>query len=120
MGSCMWHGEFRHPRLVEVYDAQFAWSREDDFFLGFVNETQAARVADLGCGTGRLTLGAGGGGPLDVGGAGRSSGRHRHAQISRAVPLADGWMLAISILRTFSGTLTLSARCPGRRIASVH
>ena len=23
----MWHGEFRHPRLVEIYDAQFSWSR---------------------------------------------------------------------------------------------
>jgi 2-polyprenyl-3-methyl-5-hydroxy-6-metoxy-1,4-benzoquinol methylase len=52
----MWHGEFRHPRLVDVYDAQFAWSREDDSFLEFVNETPAARVADVGCGTGRLTV----------------------------------------------------------------
>ena len=52
----MWHGEFRHPRLVEVYDAVCVWSREDDFFLTFVNETPAARVLDLGCGTGRLTL----------------------------------------------------------------
>jgi hypothetical protein len=48
----MWHGEFRQPRLVEVYDAQFASSREDDFFLEFVNEMLAARVADLRCGTG--------------------------------------------------------------------
>jgi 2-polyprenyl-3-methyl-5-hydroxy-6-metoxy-1,4-benzoquinol methylase len=53
----MWHGEFRHPRLVEVYDAQFSWSRDDDFFLAVVNETPSARVVDLGCGTGRLTLG---------------------------------------------------------------
>jgi ubiquinone/menaquinone biosynthesis C-methylase UbiE len=52
----MWHGEFRHPRLVEIYDAQFSWSREDDFFFAFVNQTPSARVADLGCGTGRLTL----------------------------------------------------------------
>ena len=29
----MWHGEFRRPRLVEIYDAQFSWSREDDFFF---------------------------------------------------------------------------------------
>jgi SAM-dependent methyltransferase len=53
----MWHGEFRHPRLVEVYDAGFGWSREDDFFLSVVDETPRARVVDLGCGTGRLALG---------------------------------------------------------------
>jgi hypothetical protein len=47
----MWHGEFRHPRLVEIYDAQFSWSREDDFFFAPVNQTPSARVADLGCGT---------------------------------------------------------------------
>lgn len=52
----MWHGEFRHPRLASVYDAQFAWSKADDFFFGFVNESPRARVVDLGCGTGRLTL----------------------------------------------------------------
>jgi ubiquinone/menaquinone biosynthesis C-methylase UbiE len=52
----MWHGEFRHPRFVEIYDAQFSWSRGDDFFFAFVNQTPSARVADLGCGTGRLTL----------------------------------------------------------------
>ena len=49
----MWHGEFRHPRLVEIYDAQFSWFREDDFFFAFVNQTPSARVVDLGCGTGR-------------------------------------------------------------------
>ncbi len=53
----MWHGEFRHPRLVEVYDAEFGWSREDDFFQSVVGETPGARVVDLGCGTGRLALG---------------------------------------------------------------
>jgi ubiquinone/menaquinone biosynthesis C-methylase UbiE len=52
----MWHGEFRHPRLVAAYDAQFGWSRGDDFFFGFVNDAPPARVADLGCGTGRFTL----------------------------------------------------------------
>jgi predicted TPR repeat methyltransferase len=37
---------------LEVYDAVCVWSREEDFFLTFVNETPAARVLDLGCGTG--------------------------------------------------------------------
>lgn len=52
-----WHAEFRHPRLVEIYDAECPWSRDDEFFLGVVNETPAARVLDLGCGTGRLATG---------------------------------------------------------------
>jgi SAM-dependent methyltransferase len=50
------HGEFRDPRLVEVYDAECPWSREDEFFLSIVNEKPTSRVVDLGCGTGRLTL----------------------------------------------------------------
>lgn len=53
----MWHGEFRHPRLVEVYDAEFGWSREDDFFVSVAREAPGGRVVDLGCGTGRLALG---------------------------------------------------------------
>jgi len=53
----MRHAEFNDPRLVAVYDAECPWSREDDFFLSVVNETLAARVLDLGCGTGRLALG---------------------------------------------------------------
>lgn len=53
----MQHAEFRDRRLVEVYDAECPWGRDDDFFLAVVNETPAARVLDLGCGTGRLTLG---------------------------------------------------------------
>jgi hypothetical protein len=44
----MWHGEFRHPRPVEIYDAQFSRSREDNFFLAFVTQTPSAQVADLG------------------------------------------------------------------------
>ena len=51
----MWRGAFRHPRLVEIYDAQFSWSREDDFFFALVNRTPSAKVADLGCGTGQLS-----------------------------------------------------------------
>lgn len=53
----MQQGEFNNPRLVKVYDAECPWSRDDDFFLALVNETPAARVLDLGCGTGRLTIG---------------------------------------------------------------
>ena len=58
----MWQGEFRDPRLVEVYDAQFGWSREDDFFLSVVGESPSVRVVDLGCGTGRLALALAGAG----------------------------------------------------------
>lgn len=52
----MRNAEFHDPRLVVVYDAAYGWSRDDDFFRSVVNETPAARVLDLGCGTGRLTL----------------------------------------------------------------
>ena len=50
------HGEFRDPRLVEVYDAECPWSRDDDFFVAVVGDTPV-RVVDLGCGSGRLALG---------------------------------------------------------------
>ncbi len=56
-GLCVRHAEFLDPRLVAVYDAECPWSRDDDFFLSVVDETPAARVLDLGCGTGRLALG---------------------------------------------------------------
>lgn len=42
---------------MAVYDAECLWSRDDDFFLSVVGESPAARVLDLGCGTGRLALG---------------------------------------------------------------
>jgi SAM-dependent methyltransferase len=48
--------EFNDPRLTEVYDAENAWAQDDDYFLGLVDETPAARVLDLGCGTGRLAV----------------------------------------------------------------
>lgn len=57
--SSVLHGEFRDPRLVDVYDVLCPWSRDDDFFLSLLGDPAApggSRVVDLGCGTGRLTL----------------------------------------------------------------
>ncbi len=53
----MHNAEFNDPLLVEVYDAESPWAREDDYFVALVGETPRARVLDLGCGTGRLALG---------------------------------------------------------------
>ncbi|MHA7132345.1 hypothetical protein [Oerskovia turbata] len=38
--------EFRDARLVEVYDAQNTWSRDDDYFLARVAEGSGPRVLD--------------------------------------------------------------------------
>jgi len=61
------NGEFNDPRLVAVYDAEFSWSREDEFFLSIANESQESRVLDFGCGTGRLAIGLAGAGHLVTG-----------------------------------------------------
>ncbi len=54
----MEQAEFRHRRLVEVYDAQCPWQRDDDWFAAVVDAIgPGSRVADLGCGTGRLAIG---------------------------------------------------------------
>ena len=49
--------EFNDDRLVRVYDAECAWSEDDDWFVDVVRTSGARRVLDLGCGTGRLALG---------------------------------------------------------------
>ncbi|GAA5503986.1 ubiquinone biosynthesis O-methyltransferase, mitochondrial [Deinococcus xinjiangensis] len=48
--------EFNDPRLVPLYDLQNRWGADDDFFLALSHEKPASRMADVGCGTGRLTL----------------------------------------------------------------
>lgn len=52
----MWHGEYRDPRLVEVYDAERIWGWEDDFFMRVLADRMTPRVLDLGCGTGHLAI----------------------------------------------------------------
>ena len=56
------HAEYDDPRLVPLYDQMNRWGRDDDFFLALANETPQARILDLGCGTGRLTLALAGAG----------------------------------------------------------
>ncbi|MGY2894654.1 class I SAM-dependent methyltransferase [Deinococcus sp. UYEF24] len=52
----MRNAEFNHPLLVQVYDAQCTWGQDDQLFFDLAAETPGARILDLGCGTGRITL----------------------------------------------------------------
>jgi ubiquinone/menaquinone biosynthesis C-methylase UbiE len=52
----MQNAEFNDARLVQVYDAQSDWGAPEQLFLELANEMPGARSADLGCGTGRITL----------------------------------------------------------------
>lgn len=52
----MQNAEYNDPRLVEIYDVEGPWGRDDDYFAALVNESPGTRVLDLGCGTGRLTV----------------------------------------------------------------
>lgn len=52
----MHHGEFRDPRLAPLYDVEFGWTREDDYFVSELAAEPAVDVLDLGCGTGRLAV----------------------------------------------------------------
>ena len=38
-----------------VYDQVNSWGKDDEFFLELLKRTNAKQIADLGCGTGRLT-----------------------------------------------------------------
>ncbi|MBD7985677.1 class I SAM-dependent methyltransferase [Sporosarcina sp. Sa2YVA2] len=38
-----------------VYDQVNAWGKDDDFFLALLKKLNVKKIADLGCGTGRLT-----------------------------------------------------------------
>lgn len=55
-GDAANQAEFNEAALVRVYDAEFGWSKDDDFFASVVSEVPGSRVLDLGCGTGRLAL----------------------------------------------------------------
>ena len=42
--------------IALYYDQLNTWGKHDDFFMELLKLTQGKKVADLGCGTGRVTL----------------------------------------------------------------
>ena len=52
----MKNAEFKHPLLVQVYDAQCLWGREDQLFFDLAAETPRPSTLAPGCGAGRITL----------------------------------------------------------------
>ncbi|WP_158598374.1 class I SAM-dependent methyltransferase [Falsibacillus albus] len=42
--------------IESIYDQMNEWGKDDDFFVELVNKIKPESIADLGCGTGRLTL----------------------------------------------------------------
>ena len=44
------------PRLAAQYDLDNQWGEDLDFFVALVADRPKRRVADVGCGTGRLTV----------------------------------------------------------------
>ena len=45
-----------HPLMAELYDLENPWGPSDDFFLALAGRRPASRLADVGCGTGTLTV----------------------------------------------------------------
>lgn len=54
--------EYSDARLIQLYDLQNRWAADDEFFLGLAAERPTSRIADVGCGTGRLTTALAGAG----------------------------------------------------------
>lgn len=42
--------------IALVYDQLNHWGKDDDFFMELLESTQSKTIADLGCGTGRITV----------------------------------------------------------------
>lgn len=42
--------------IAFYYDQLHTWGKEDDFFMQLLQLTKADKIADLGCGTGRVTI----------------------------------------------------------------
>ena len=42
--------------IAYYYDQLHIWGEEDDFFMELLQLTKAKKIADLGCGTGRVTI----------------------------------------------------------------